>query len=50
MVGGSVGIMMNGEDSAFFKTGKGLRQGDPLSLFLFNLVVDGFFQNAFQSS
>lgn len=29
---GSVGVMLNGEESRFFKTGKGLRQGDPLSL------------------
>jgi hypothetical protein len=28
---GSVGICLNGEESPLFKTGKGLRQGDPLS-------------------
>ena len=37
---GSVGVMLNGEESRFFKTGKGLRQGDPLSPLLFNLVGD----------
>jgi hypothetical protein len=40
--GGSLGILVNGEESPYFKPGKGLRQGDPLSLFLFNLVGDVF--------
>jgi hypothetical protein len=31
-------VTINGEDSSFFKTGKGLRQGDPRSPILFNLV------------
>jgi hypothetical protein len=38
--GGRVGININGEDGQFFNTYKGLRQGDPLSLLLFNLVSD----------
>lgn len=37
---GSMGVMLNVEESKFFKTGKGLRQGDPLSPLLFNLVGD----------
>lgn len=40
--GGSLGILVNGEESPYFKPGKGLRQGDPLSPFLFNLVGDVF--------
>lgn len=38
--GGSVGVKVNGCESDFFITSKGLRQGDPLSPLLFNLVVD----------
>jgi hypothetical protein len=38
--GGSVGVTLNGQDSSFFKTGKGLRQGDPLSPMLYNLIGD----------
>lgn len=37
---GRVAININGEVGEFFKTQKGLRQGDPLSPLLFNLVVD----------
>jgi hypothetical protein len=38
--GGSVGINLNGNPGNFFRTHKGLRQGDPLSPLLFNLVSD----------
>lgn len=38
--GGSVGIKMNDDIGHFFQTQKGLRQGDPLSPLLFNIVVD----------
>jgi len=38
VVGGSVGIIVNGKDSAYFKPCKGLRRGDPISPLLFNLI------------
>jgi len=38
--GGSVAINVNDDVGHFFQTKKGLRQGDPLSPLLFNIVAD----------
>jgi hypothetical protein len=38
--GGNVNIKVNDQLGSYFQTKKGLRQGDPMSLILFNIVVD----------
>jgi len=38
--GGNVNIKVNDQLGKYFQTRKGLRQGDPLSLILLNIVVD----------
>jgi len=40
ILGGSVAINVNEEVGPFFQTKKSLRQGDPLSPILFNVVTD----------
>ena len=38
--GGRVCVNVNGERSSYFRTYRGLRQGNPLSPLLFNIVAD----------
>ena len=37
---GSVGVKVNDDIGHYFQTRKGLRQGDPLSPILFNIIAD----------
>jgi retron-type reverse transcriptase len=37
---GSVAVKVNDNIGHYFQTRKGVRQGDPLSLILFNIMVD----------
>lgn len=40
----SYSILVNGEPTEFFKPTRGIRQGDPLSLYLFLLCFEGLTQ------
>jgi len=37
----TISVLVNGSPTSEFKPARGLRQGDPLTLFLFLVVVEG---------
>jgi hypothetical protein len=39
---GSMGVRLNDENSDFFLTSRGVRQGDPISPIIFNFMADVF--------
>ena len=50
LIGGSLCVRINDENSSYFKVGKGLKQGDPCSPILFNLVADVFSKMLFKAA
>ena len=50
MWGGSFCVRINDINNAYFVAGKGLKQGDPLSPILFDLVGDVFSKMLFKAS
>jgi mannosylglycoprotein endo-beta-mannosidase len=40
VLGGSVGIEVNDDIGPYFQTKRGLKQGDPMSPILFNIITD----------